>query len=274
MGIEPDKTAGPDARVHAALAVDTIYGPVPSRRYGNTLGINLLPLDHKRCSLRCTYCQLGPEGRDTVPFPSVERFAGELRGALELLRDHGDFRGYPLHGLVLSGNGDATLHPQVAEAIDVLLHLRDELAPNVPTILLTAGTELIHPHIRSAVARLDEVAVKIDGGSQQLFERLNMPFQPILLRDIAAAAAELPNAIVQTLLVQGSVDNTVAAEVDAWLELVRLAHPRRVDLYALDRAPIEKKLRKVPGIVAEAIAQRVRDEAGIACRVFSDGLND
>ena len=263
-----------DPKVHTALATETIYGPVPSRRYGNTLGLNLLPSAHKRCTLRCTYCQLGPEGKAETPYPTVAQFEGELRGALEYLNAHGDFRGMVLHGLVLSGNGETTMHPELGAAIDVLLRLRAELAPGVPTILLTGGTELGRPEVRAAVARLDEVAVKLDAGTQKTFERLNMPITPITIRSIAEAAALLPNAVVQTLLVHGSVDNTVASEIDPWLELVRIARPKRVDLYTLARPPIEKKLRSVPAPVLEAIAQRVRQELSIPCRVFAEGLND
>lgn len=263
-----------DPKVHTALATETIYGPVPSRRYGNTLGLNLLPSAHKRCTLRCTYCQLGAEGKAETPYPSVSQFETELRTALQYLRDHGEFRGMILHGLVLSGNGESTMHPELGAAINVLLKLRAELAPDVPTILLTGGTELARPEVRAAVARLDEVAVKLDAGTQKTFERLNMPVQPITIRSIAQAAAMLPNAVVQTLLVHGSVDNTVDSEIEAWLDLVRIAQPKRVDLYTLARPPIEKKLRSVPALVLEAIAQRVRKELSLPCRVFADGLND
>lgn len=263
-----------DPKVHTALATETIYGPVPSRRYGNTLGLNLLPSAHKRCTLRCTYCQLGAEGKADTPYPTVAQFERELRAALEYLRTHGDFRGMPLHGLVLSGNGESTMHPQLGEAIDVLLRLRAELAPAVPTILLTAATELHRPGVRDAVSRLDEVAVKLDAGTQKMFDRLNMPIEPIALPSIAEAAAALPNAIVQTLLVHGSVDNTTGAEIDAWLDLVRVAGPRRVDLYTLARPPIERKLKSVPPPVMETIARRVREELSLPCRVFADGLND
>ena len=263
-----------DPKVHTALATETIYGPVPSRRYGNTLGLNLLPSAHKRCTLRCTYCQLGPEGKADTPYPTVAQFERELRGALQYLRSHGDFRGMLLHGLVLSGNGETTMHPQLGEAIDVLLRLRAELAPAVPTILLTAATELHLPAVRAAVSRLDEVAVKLDAGTQKTFDRLNMPIEPIALGSIAEAAAALPNAIVQTLLVHGSVDNTTVAEIDAWLDLVGVAKPRRVDLYTLARPPIERRLKSVPPPVMEAIAQRVREELSLPCRVFTGGLND
>lgn len=265
----PVDPGSPDPRAHTELAMATVYGPAPSRRYGVTLGLNLLPPDHKRCSLRCTYCQLGAEGRHDAPLPAIARFDAELRTRLAQIRQAGAH----LDALVLSGNGETTLHPELDAAVDVLLRLRDELAPGVRTVLLTAGTELHRPEVRAAVARLDEVAVKLDAGTTRTYARLNMPWQPTEPRTIAEATALLPNAVVQTLLVQGSVDNATDAEIDAWLDLVALARPRRVDLYTLARPPLERKLRPVPAATLERVAARVR-ALGVPCRTFPEGLTD
>jgi wyosine [tRNA(Phe)-imidazoG37] synthetase (radical SAM superfamily) len=264
-----------DHAVHAALASDCVYGPVPSRRYGTTLGLNLLPAAEKTCTLRCTYCQLGPEKRHHgAAFPTVDQYATELERALRAVAEAGAFRGHALDALVLSGNGDATMHPRLGEAVQVTLDLRDRWAAGVPVVLLTGATELVRPGVRAAVARLDEVAVKLDAGTQQTFERLDMPWEPMALHDIVAAAAQLPNAVVQTLLVHGSVDNTVQAEIEPWLQHVAAIRPRRVDLHTLDRKPIEKKLRPVPLLVTQALARRVERELGIAARAFAGSLND
>ncbi|MSP93426.1 MAG: hypothetical protein EXR79_16805 [Myxococcales bacterium] len=265
----------PDRATHTDLTADCVYGPVPSRRYGTTLGLNLLPVDEKHCTLRCTYCQLGGENpRKSKTFPPIAQYARELGAALQALAATGTLRGHAIDALVFSGNGDATMHPDLTAAVDVTLALRERWAPGVPIVLLTGGTELVRADVRQAVARLDEVAVKVDAGSQQVFERLDMPWRPIALADIVAAASELPNAVVQTLLVQGSVDNTTPAEIDLWLGHLRTARPLRADVHTLDRPPIEKKLRKVPAVVLEAVAARARAEAGVACRTFAGGLDD
>lgn len=267
----PVAESGLDFTTHTDLTMATVYGPVPSRRYGTTLGLNLSPAGEKYCPLRCTYCQLGPEKRRAPPvFPELATLAAELAETLQRVAA-GSHR---LHALVLSGNGEATLHPQFAQAIDVILRGRDAWAPGVPTVLLTCATELRHPEVRAAVARLDEVAIKLDAGTQSTYDRLEMPWQPTPVRSIAESAGLLPNAILQTMLVTGSVDNTTPAEVDAWLDLVRVARPRRVDLYTLDRPPVEKKLRKASPEVMAAIAARVVAEAGVPCRVFAHGLDD
>lgn len=260
---------GMNVRGHTDLAMTTVYGPVASRRYGTTLGLNLSPSGGKVCPLRCRYCQLGPEKRGAPPvFPTMATLISEIDSALERLAKGPEH----LDALVLSGNGEAALHPEFAQAIDVIVRSRDAWAPGVPIVLLTCGTELRHPGIRSVVARLDEVAVKLDAGTQVTYDRLNMPWQATPVHSIAEAAGLLPNAIVQTMLVTGSVDNTQPEEVDAWLDLVRIARPRRVDLYTLDRPPVDNSLRRASSTVMTQVAARVEAESGVPCRVFALGF--
>ncbi len=258
----------PEQRVHSELAAETIYGPVPSRRYGVTLGINLLPIGEKRCSLRCTYCQIGPErnpDRDAA-YADLDRLRREVTDAVLHAQ-------VPIDAWVLSGNGESTLHPQFPQAVAVLRELRAQLAPTTPLVLLTAGTELLRPAILQACCGLDEVAVKLDAGTQSMYERLDMPWQALPVAAVPQAAAQLPNAIAQTLLVQGSVDNTTPAEVAAWLDLIDLMRPRRVDLYTLARPPIEKALRPASAHAMAQVADLVRAR-GHMVRVFADGLDD
>lgn len=258
----------PDQRVHSELAAETIYGPVPSRRYGVTLGINLLPVGEKRCSLRCTYCQIGPERNPNraAAYADLDRLRREVTDAVVHAQ-------VPIDAWVLSGNGESTLHPEFPQAVTVLRELRAQLAPQTPLVLLTAGTELLRPDILLACRALDEVAVKLDAGTQAMYERLDMPWQSLPVAAVPKAAAQLPNAIAQTLLVHGSVDNTTPAEVAAWLDLVDVMRPRRVDLYTLARPPIEKALRPATP-ESMAYVARLAQERGHVVRVFADGLDD
>ncbi len=247
---------------HSELAPHTVYGPVPSRRYGVTLGINLLPLGDKHCTFRCTYCQLGPEKHHNTPhaFPSLATLEREVAAAL--------VEKPAIDALVISGNGEPTLYPQLEEALVILARLRDAHLPGRAIVVLTAGTELHRPEVRAALRHVDEVAVKLDAGTQATFAKLDMPWQPLQLDALVAAAAQLPGVAIQTILVRGRVDNTTEAEVTAWLARVQQIQPRRVDLYTLDRKPIDQALEMVPLAVARGIVARV-EALGIACRVFA-----
>lgn len=257
-----------DPHVHSELAPHTVYGPVPSRRYGVTLGINLSPQGEKRCPLRCTYCQIGPERGPNRPveFADLPLLRLEVARAVQTAQ-------LPIEAWVLSGNGEATLHPEFPQAVAVLLDLRAELAPQTPIVLLTCGTELGRPEILKACSQLDEVAIKVDAGSQAMYQRLNMPWQALDVAQIPLWAAQLPNAIAQTMLVHGSVDNTGPAEIAAYLELLQLMKPRRVDLYTLARPPVEQGLQPASAAAMQLVAAQV-EQLGIDVRVFADGLDD
>lgn len=257
-----------DPHVHSELAPHTVYGPVPSRRYGVTLGINLSPQGEKRCPLRCTYCQIGPERGPSrhVEFADLQRLRLEVAHAVHTAQ-------LPIEAWVLSGNGEATLHPDFPQAVELLLQLRAELAAETPLVLLTCGTELGRPEILRACRLLDEVAVKVDAGSQAMYQRLNMPWQALDVAQIPLWAAQLPNAIAQTMLVQGSVDNTLPAEIAAYLALLQQMQPRRVDLYTLARPPVELGLQPASAQAMQQVAAQV-EQLSFNVRVFADGLDD
>ena len=252
---------------HSELAPHTVYGPVPSRRYGVTLGINLLPLGDKHCTFRCTYCQLGPEKHHGAPqdFPDVATLEREVTAALKGQSG--------IDALVISGNGEPTLHPQLDAMLATLARLRDQWLPGRDIVVLSAGTELHRPEVRAALRHVDEVAVKLDAGSQAVFEKLDMPWQPLQLDALVAGAALLraqgqPRVVVQTILVRGRVDNTTPDEVTGLLARIAAIAPARVDLYTLDRKPIDKALQRVPREVGDPVAARIA-ELGIVCRVFA-----
>lgn len=257
-----------DPKVHSELSPRTVYGPVPSRRYGVTLGLNLSPQGEKRCGLRCTYCQIGPERGPNRPvvYADLDRLRAEVTQAQREAQ-------LPINAWVLSGNGEATLHPQFPQAVALLRELRDQLAPQMPIVLLTSGTELGDPEILHACQLLDEVAVKLDAGTQAMYQRLDMPWEPLAVDAVPRWASQLPQAIAQTMLVQGSVDNTVDAEIAAYLDLLDLMGPKRVDLYTLARPPVEKALRPASPEALQRVADQVAAR-GFAVRVFGEGLDD
>jgi len=249
------------ADAHTQLAATTVYGPALSRRYGTSLGLNVSPFTSKRCPFRCAYCQLGAEKRGAdAGFPSLTSLEAELARALD--------RPTGIDHLVFSGNGEATLHPEFHQAVDIVLRVRDDCQPGLPVVLLTCGTELSRPVVYAAAARLAEVSVKLDAGTKRTLAQLDLPRRPLEPAQVADWIASLPNAVVQTMLVTGRIDNTEDAEIEAWLALVRRANPRRVDLYTLDRPSLDRRLTAATPARMQAIGVRVRNEIGMACRVF------
>jgi wyosine [tRNA(Phe)-imidazoG37] synthetase (radical SAM superfamily) len=249
-----------------------IYGPVASRRLGMSLGINPLPLDAKLCSFNCPYCQFGwtdmyvgdvgdaPE----EAFPSVAAVGAELEEALENLVSDGT----RLDSITFSGNGEPTLHPEFAELVAVAVAIRDRLAPKVKLSVLTCGSTLHHAEVCLALNRLDERQVKLDAGDPETLRAVNLPHPPFDLNRMIAHIRALTDCIIQTIFVQGRVDNTTDQAVAAWIERVAEIRPLAVQLYTLDRIPADRRLQPAPRARLQAIALWCQEATGVACEIY------
>lgn len=249
-----------------------VYGPVRSRRLGLSLGLNLLPDEAKACSLNCRYCQYSWTGLLTAspekirPFlPSREEVRAAVERALhELLR-----RGTPPDVLTFSGNGEATLHPDFPAIVDDLLILRDRLAPACRTAILSNATTVDREEIRKALLCLDDPILKLDAGREETFRRLNGPAPTVHFASILDGLKALGSAaVLQSLFVQGAVDNAAPGEVEAWLEAVASIGPRYVQIYTLDRGPADRGLLPVDRERLDAIARTLTERTGVLGRVY------
>jgi len=138
-----------------------IYGPVPSRRLGRSLGVDLVPF--KTCTFDCVYCQLGRttnrtmERKEWVP---LEPVLTQLEAKLDLKPDY----------ITLAGSGEPTLYSKMSELIIRIKELTD-----VPVAVLTNGSLLWIPEVRDALLSADLVVPSLDAGSSELFRYVNRP---------------------------------------------------------------------------------------------------
>ena len=141
-----------------------LFGPVPSRRLGMSLGVDLIP--HKICSLNCVYCECGPTTKLTV-----ER--GQYVPVEEVLQELTDFfeRHPDPEYITFSGAGEPTLHSEIGEVIGFIKELR----PGVPVAVLTNGTLLSDPRLRAELMEADLVMPSLDAATEKTFRRINRP---------------------------------------------------------------------------------------------------
>jgi wyosine [tRNA(Phe)-imidazoG37] synthetase (radical SAM superfamily) len=248
-----------------------IYGPVPSRRLGRSLGINLLPSEYKLCSFSCIYCQYGwtkkvpfKESEQLKDLPSVEAVAAALETALaRLSRDRKE-----IDAISICGNGEPTLYPELAQVIMRVQRLRDRYQPQARLAILSNSSTVGDPAVRAALELLDVKVMKFDAGSEEMFRRLNHPVAPVYMGEIVAALKTLKNTLLQSCFVQGRVTNADPDSVATWIEKLREIHPLSVHVYTLDREPADKRIEKVNLTTLRWIAQAVRWRAGLEAEVF------
>lgn len=141
-----------------------LFGPVPSRRLGMSLGIDPVPL--KVCSLDCVYCEVGKTTRLTCereeffPLHEIEK---EL---LSYFKENPD----PDY-ITFSGSGEPTLYTRIGEVIGIIRKIR----PRIPIAVLTNGTLFNRKEVRDALKGADVVLPSLDAASQEIFEKINRP---------------------------------------------------------------------------------------------------
>jgi wyosine [tRNA(Phe)-imidazoG37] synthetase (radical SAM superfamily) len=240
-----------------------IYGPVSSRRLGSSLGINLFP-GRKVCNFDCIYCHFGrtaeggskPEGS---PLPSADEVGEALAN-------------YPLSSarpevITFAGNGEPTLHPRFAEIVTKVVRVRDRLAPEVPLAILSNSTRVHDPRVRPALLALDLRVMKLDAAEQETFMQMHRPHQRVQVEEVIAGLCHLRPLIVQSLFVEGEVENCSEAKVKRLVAALKQIQPCEVEVYTAVRWTAERFVKAVDSRRLERIAAMIH-AAGIRARVY------
>ena len=231
-----------------------VFGPVPSRRFGRSLGVDLTPL--KTCSFNCVFCQLGPtprttlERREYVPVQSVKN---------EILRwrDAGGTADYA----TLSGSGEPTLHSGFGE---VLRFLKAELPCSA--VLLTNGSLLHLPEVRAAAAEADVAKLSLSAWDDDSFRQINRPHPDLDFHRSVAGMREFRQAFsgriwLEVFLIAGL--NDAPGQVERIAALAAAIGPDKIHLNTAVRPPAESAVRPVnPERLAE-LAELFRPRAEV-----------
>ncbi len=240
-----------------------VFGPVHSRRLGVSLGMNLLPTDHKICSFNCIYCECGwtkVSKIDKFTFPPANIVKQFLEKKLIEMRDNNELP----EAISFAGNGEPTLHPEFAEIINNTIELRNQYSPKSKVDVLSNATMLHLPNVVNALKKVDMNILKLDAGTEETYRNINCPLTDITLEKIVAGLKQFTsNLIIQTLFVRGElngkiIDNTTETEVNEWLKYLRDIKPDLVMIYPIARATPAKGLEKVSMNELEIIASKVK----------------
>jgi len=240
-----------------------IFGPVRSRRLGNSLGINLLPVNRKYCSFNCIYCECGwtpSEDEALMKMPTRADIAEALETKLIQLKAKNNVP----DSITFAGNGEPTIHPAFAGIIDDTIKLRNKHFPHSEITVLSNSSMLDKKDVFDALMRVDNNVLKLDAGTEETFRLINKPrsSQLTLEKIVANLQKFKQKAIIQTLFVRGmvdgvKVDNTSPAEVNLWLSHINRIKPRYVMLYPIERETPVKGLEIVSKEELLAIAEKL-----------------
>ena len=249
------------------LREDTVFGPIRSRRLGNSLGINLLPTNGKLCNFDCIYCECGwnRDGREDRELPSRAR----VREALEHKLISLGSEGVHIDSITFSGDGECPLHPEFAGIVDDVIELRDRYVPDAAVSVLSNATSVNDPEVFRALCRVDNAIMKIDAPSNELAALINRPASGYDVEKVVDGLEKFNGSfILQTMfLASDRFDSSSPEVLDGWMDIVRRLRPRQVMVYTIDRPTPQEGLRRFTVERMRQLVQPLLDE-GFDIRIY------
>ena len=204
-----------------------IFGPVNSRRFGMSLGIDLSPA-LKQCNFDCLYCELAPSATVATQTQSitVNEIINELKTHLNAEIDV----------ITLTANGEPTLYPQMNSLIDEI----DKIKGKTQTLILTNSATLIDDKVFASLLKLDQVKLSLDAISPNVFKKIDRPHESINIEDIKAKVVEFSKLykgklFIEILFVHEL--NDTKEEIDKLNAALLDIECERIDLGTIDRPP-------------------------------------
>jgi len=234
-----------------------LFGPVPSRRLGLSLGVDIVPL--KTCTLDCIYCQLAETTEKTVirkEYVTVESVLNQLKERLSngLLTDF----------ITFSGSGEPTLNSSLGEFIDRIKEITD-----IPVAILTNGTLLYLPDVRADCAKADVLLPSLDAPDEQTFQKINRPHTDISFKNLVSGLCEFRKNFagriwLEVFLLEGI--NTAPGQIQKIADIIKKICPDKIQLNTAVRPTKDTTVKKVENEKLQQTAKLL----GPNCEVVAD----
>ena len=231
-----------------------LFGPVPSRRLGLSLGVDLVP--PKTCTFDCLYCEVGRTTDLTI-----ERRRYRVAEIIEELTAYLEKPPGPLDYVTLAGSGEPTLNLGIGEIIAAVKNLT-----TTPVALLTNGSLFSLPEVRAAVARADVILPSLDAGRDATFRRINRPHPglslSLVVSGLAALRREFTGQVWLEILVLKGI-NDQEEELTALKALLQEVAPDKVQLNTAVRPVAHRVAQALTQAEMEAVAHFLGGEVEV-----------
>jgi len=204
-----------------------IFGPINSRRFGMSLGIDLSPA-LKQCNFDCLYCELAPAA-------TVEKQSQTL-SVEEIIKELQKHLNEKVDVITLTANGEPTLYPHLSELIDAINKIKNK----TETLILTNSATLVDKKVFDALLKLDQVKLSLDAISNDVFKKIDRPHLSINIEDVVTKVQEFSKIykgklFIEILFVHGL--NDTPQEVQKLNKVLLTLDIERIDLGTIDRPP-------------------------------------
>ena len=227
-----------------------IFGPIPSRRFGISLGVDLSP-DSKQCNFDCLYCEL--DRAKTVDsmssYPSVDKVLNEIIDS---------FSKHPkIDVITITANGEPTLYPKLDELIEKV----NDIKKDTKTLILSNGSTVYKKETFETLLKFDTVKLSLDCVSEKCFKKLDRIHSGINIDKMIKSMIEFrkttkKNFVLEILFVKDLNDKE--EEINLLYNAVKKINPHRVDIGTIDRPPAYD-VKPVSYEVLENIANKFKE---------------
>ncbi len=229
-----------------------IFGPVPSRRLGRSLGVDLVPF--KTCSYDCIYCQLGRTTNKTIKrkeWVPIDVVTEQLKAKLSSKPDY----------ITLSGSGEPTLYSRLEELISRIKGITD-----IPVAVITNGSLLWLPEVRNALKAADLVVPSLDAGNSQIFQYVNRPHSDITFSKMLDGLVKFRDEYngkywLEVFLLAGVT--TPEMEINRLKTCISSILPDKVQVNTVTRPPAEGFAEPVPLKQLQTITEKLYEKAEV-----------
>lgn len=214
-----------------ALKHNIIFGPVYSRRFGKSLGIDLSP-SQKQCNFDCLYCELEAKKAqekmaEVIPIEEIlEQLQQKLNNDIDVL--------------TITANGEPTLYPFLYPLIQ---NIKSLVSRNTKTLILSNGSKFGDKEIQKALLLFDIVKFSFDGGNQKIFSRIDRPHKSLSLDSIKQGILDFSKIyqgeLVAEILFVKNINHS-QEHLKTLIDFLEQVNPKRIDINTIDRPPAYK----------------------------------
>lgn len=230
-----------------------IYGPVPSRRLGFSLGIDIIP--YKTCSFDCTYCQLGKTTNKTIEIKEWESSNGSAKELLKAVNHILSTKSSRIDYITFGGSGEPTLNSKLGSLIKVVKQMT-----SIPVAVLTNGSLLYQAKVRENLMPADLVVPSFSAATPALLEKVNRPHPSItldlMIEGLNAFCKEFKGSIwLEIMLIKGI--NDAPEHIRKLKSMLRHLSVSKIHLNTVVRPPTEKSARPLNETELKAISKMI-----------------
>jgi len=234
-----------------------IFGPVPSRRLGFSLGVDVVPF--KTCSLDCVYCQLGRTTDKTIQRKEHVASGHVLREIEEVLK-----QGKRIDYVTFSGSGEPTLNSGIGKMISRIKKLT-----SIPVAVLTNGTLLYQARTREDLMEADLVIPSLDTVTEGIFETVNRPYSSLKIDEVITGidtfSQDFSGKIwLEIMLVKGINDSL--EEIERVARVTGKMNLEKIQLNTVVRPPAEE----FAGPLSRENLENIRILLGEKCGIIAE----